>query len=105
MTWLLGLLGVVVAAIAALWALGRGHGIARGRAARVGRISRLWLQAEANFHRIHREYLHDDPPSTELGRLDAEFRARWRSERGLGHSGDLLLTPTGVVRRPAPDPA
>jgi predicted unusual protein kinase regulating ubiquinone biosynthesis (AarF/ABC1/UbiB family) len=34
------------------------------------------LSATANWHRIHRELLHDDPPATELGRLDAEHRAR-----------------------------
>lgn len=33
------------------------------------------LGARANFHRIHREYLDDAEPSTELGRLEAEFRA------------------------------
>jgi predicted unusual protein kinase regulating ubiquinone biosynthesis (AarF/ABC1/UbiB family) len=37
------------------------------------------LGARANFHRIERELLFDDPPSTELGRADAEFRARYES--------------------------
>jgi predicted unusual protein kinase regulating ubiquinone biosynthesis (AarF/ABC1/UbiB family) len=34
------------------------------------------LGARRNFHRIQREHLFDDAPSTELGRLDAEHRAR-----------------------------
>jgi predicted unusual protein kinase regulating ubiquinone biosynthesis (AarF/ABC1/UbiB family) len=34
------------------------------------------LGARANWQSIHREFLHGDPPSTELGRQDAEFRAR-----------------------------
>jgi hypothetical protein len=29
------------------------------------------LGTSANFHRIHREYLFDDPPSTEIGRAEA----------------------------------
>lgn len=31
------------------------------------------LQATANWHRIAREWIYDDPPVTELGRLEAEF--------------------------------
>lgn len=34
------------------------------------------LGARANFHRIQREHLFGEPPTTELGRLDAEFRTR-----------------------------
>lgn len=34
------------------------------------------LHAKANWHRIMREYVFDDAPSTELGRLDAAFWAR-----------------------------
>jgi predicted unusual protein kinase regulating ubiquinone biosynthesis (AarF/ABC1/UbiB family) len=34
------------------------------------------LGARGNFHRIQREHLHGEPPSTELGRLDEEFRTR-----------------------------
>jgi predicted unusual protein kinase regulating ubiquinone biosynthesis (AarF/ABC1/UbiB family) len=37
------------------------------------------LRASANWHRIMREYVFDDPPSTELGRQDADF---WRDRRG-----------------------
>ena len=33
------------------------------------------LGARANFHRIQRELLFGDPPSTELGRIDERFRA------------------------------
>jgi predicted unusual protein kinase regulating ubiquinone biosynthesis (AarF/ABC1/UbiB family) len=31
------------------------------------------LRARGNFYRIAREWLYDDPPATELGRLEAEF--------------------------------
>jgi predicted unusual protein kinase regulating ubiquinone biosynthesis (AarF/ABC1/UbiB family) len=34
------------------------------------------LGARGNFHRIQREHLYGEPPSTELGRLDHEFRTR-----------------------------
>ncbi len=33
------------------------------------------LGATGNWHRIHREYLCDEPPSTELGRVDQAYRA------------------------------
>jgi predicted unusual protein kinase regulating ubiquinone biosynthesis (AarF/ABC1/UbiB family) len=36
------------------------------------------LRASANWHRIMREYVFEEPPSTELGRQDAEF---WRARR------------------------
>ncbi|MBI4509316.1 MAG: AarF/ABC1/UbiB kinase family protein [Deltaproteobacteria bacterium] len=38
------------------------------------------LGASGNWHRIHREYLFDDAPSTELGQADAEWRRRGSSE-------------------------
>ena len=34
------------------------------------------LHARGNFHRIAREWFYDDPPATELGRLEAEFYGR-----------------------------
>ncbi|MBV9820288.1 MAG: AarF/ABC1/UbiB kinase family protein [Solirubrobacterales bacterium] len=34
------------------------------------------LHARGNFHRIAREWFYDDPPTTELGRQEAEFYAR-----------------------------
>jgi predicted unusual protein kinase regulating ubiquinone biosynthesis (AarF/ABC1/UbiB family) len=34
------------------------------------------LHARGNFHRIAREWFYDDPPSTELGREEAEFYGR-----------------------------
>ena len=34
------------------------------------------LEARANFHRIQRELFFDEPPSTELGRIDEAWRAR-----------------------------
>ncbi len=37
------------------------------------------LRARGNFHRIAREWLYDDPPATELGRLEAEFYGRTRA--------------------------
>ena len=37
------------------------------------------LGARGNFHRIERELLFGDPPSTELGRVEASWRARYES--------------------------
>jgi predicted unusual protein kinase regulating ubiquinone biosynthesis (AarF/ABC1/UbiB family) len=37
------------------------------------------LGARGNFHRIERELLFGDPPSTELGRADADWQARYAS--------------------------
>lgn len=34
------------------------------------------LEATANFHRIHREFFFEESPSTELGEIDREYRAR-----------------------------
>ncbi len=34
------------------------------------------LHARGNFHRIAREWFYDDPPTTELGRQEAEFYSR-----------------------------
>jgi hypothetical protein len=56
------------------------------------------LRAEANWHRIHRELLYGDPPSTELGERDANFFAELRRRRGLGE-GELVLTPDGIALR------
>jgi len=56
------------------------------------------LGAEANWHRIHREFVFGDAPATGLGRESASFRQSWRKERGLG-PGELLLTPDGVRTR------
>jgi predicted unusual protein kinase regulating ubiquinone biosynthesis (AarF/ABC1/UbiB family) len=39
------------------------------------------LGARGNFHRIERELLFGDPPSTELGHADAAWRARYESRR------------------------
>jgi hypothetical protein len=50
------------------------------------------LGARANFHRIHREYLEQAPPSTELGRLDASHFARLAGR-------DLALTVDGLRAR------
>ena len=41
------------------------------------------LGATANWHRIVREYLYGDPPSTELGARAAAFRAEWKAARGI----------------------
>ncbi len=54
------------------------------------------LQATGNWHQIIRELIHDAPPSTELGRIDAEYRARWRARRKLS-ARELSLTPSGIV--------
>ncbi len=41
------------------------------------------LGASGNWHRIHREYLCGDLPSTELGWQDRAYRAVWCHEHGL----------------------
>jgi len=41
------------------------------------------LHARANWHRIAREWMYNDPPVTELGRMEAEFYGR----TGVGASG------------------
>jgi len=41
------------------------------------------LHARANWHRIAREWMYNDPPVTELGRLESEFYGR----TGVGASG------------------
>lgn len=56
------------------------------------------LRATGNWHRIHRELLFHDPPSTELGRLDHEYRLRWAAARGWEPTADLQLAPDGVRR-------
>jgi predicted unusual protein kinase regulating ubiquinone biosynthesis (AarF/ABC1/UbiB family) len=58
------------------------------------------LRATRNWHHIHRELLHNAPPSTQLGELDASYRARWLEARGM-EGQELLLTPTGVRQRTA----
>jgi predicted unusual protein kinase regulating ubiquinone biosynthesis (AarF/ABC1/UbiB family) len=45
------------------------------------------LGATANWHRIQRELLFGDAPSTELGRIDAEYRARGRAGAGEKRAG------------------
>jgi len=40
------------------------------------------LGAKRNFHRIHREYLWNEPPSTPLGQEDAAYWAH----RGVVHT-------------------
>ncbi len=61
------------------------------------------LGAEANWHRIHREFVFGDAPATALGEQEIAFREAWRRERGLA-PGDLMLTPDGVKTRPARAP-
>jgi predicted unusual protein kinase regulating ubiquinone biosynthesis (AarF/ABC1/UbiB family) len=58
------------------------------------------LDAVGNWHRIHRELLHGDPPSTALGQLDAAFTRERIAGRGLGDA-PLLLRPEGLVARVA----
>jgi len=41
------------------------------------------LHARANWHRIAREWMYNDPPVTELGRMESEFYGR----TGVGASG------------------
>ena len=57
------------------------------------------LEATGNWHRIHREFLQNAAPSTELGRLDRNYRARWCADRNLAPDSDLIATPQGVRER------
>jgi predicted unusual protein kinase regulating ubiquinone biosynthesis (AarF/ABC1/UbiB family) len=52
------------------------------------------LEAVGNWHRIHRELVFGDRPSTVLGELDH----RWRLQRGLTRA-EVLLRPEGPVDR------
>jgi len=54
------------------------------------------LAASGNWHRIMRELLLGEPPATDLGRADAEFRARWRAARGIT-ARELALTSDGAI--------
>jgi predicted unusual protein kinase regulating ubiquinone biosynthesis (AarF/ABC1/UbiB family) len=56
------------------------------------------LEGTGNWHRIHRELLFREPPSTELGQLDHDHRSRWLSSRGLLDE-PLSLSPDGLRRR------
>jgi hypothetical protein len=51
--------------------------------------------------RFGEELLYGDPPSTELGRIDAAYRARWRSERGFV-APELSVTSGGVIEAASP---
>jgi predicted unusual protein kinase regulating ubiquinone biosynthesis (AarF/ABC1/UbiB family) len=53
------------------------------------------LRAEANWHRIHRELLYGDPPSSELGAQDAQFFSRLRRAKQLGDA-ELMLAAGGL---------
>jgi predicted unusual protein kinase regulating ubiquinone biosynthesis (AarF/ABC1/UbiB family) len=59
------------------------------------------LGASGNWHRIHREYLLGDPPSTELGGIDRAFRVLWSHERGLDPDAFHALDQAGQIRRRA----
>jgi predicted unusual protein kinase regulating ubiquinone biosynthesis (AarF/ABC1/UbiB family) len=54
------------------------------------------LQAQANWHQIHNELLFDAPPSTTLGHVDHEYRAKWRREHDLEGATELALTQDGI---------
>lgn len=54
------------------------------------------LRARNQWHRIHGEYIRDASPSTELGRVFADHRSRWRAERGFSPDGPVWLEPGGV---------
>jgi predicted unusual protein kinase regulating ubiquinone biosynthesis (AarF/ABC1/UbiB family) len=56
------------------------------------------LGATANWHRIHREYLYGDPPSTALGELEREHRAAWCRARGLDAHALFAVDGEGRVR-------
>jgi len=55
------------------------------------------LGASANWHKIHRELVFGDPPSTELGEIDADYRRTWAAKHGL--DGELVLRPEGIRQR------
>ena len=59
------------------------------------------LEATANWHRIAREWLFGDPPSTELGALEEPFHTA-RLSAGQGHTQDRRAAPR---RRPGHGPA
>ncbi len=63
------------------------------------------LGATANWHRMHREYLYGDPPSTELGELDRAHRGAWFGARGLDGAGLYGLDAAGRVRPRSAAPA
>lgn len=54
------------------------------------------LGASGNWHRIHREYLYGEAPSTEVGEAIAAWRERWLADRGLS-GRDVYLSPAGVT--------
>lgn len=56
------------------------------------------LGATANWHRIHREYLYGDAPSTALGELEREHRAAWCRARGLDAHAAFGVDGDGKVR-------
>jgi predicted unusual protein kinase regulating ubiquinone biosynthesis (AarF/ABC1/UbiB family) len=56
------------------------------------------LGARGNWHRIHREYLYGDAPSTELGRIDRDHRAAWFATRGLATDELYAVDDGGQVR-------
>ncbi|RMH44091.1 MAG: AarF/ABC1/UbiB kinase family protein [Deltaproteobacteria bacterium] len=57
------------------------------------------LRAQANWHRILREYLYGDAPATDLGRADAAHHHAWCAARGLPADAPLVLRPDGPRRR------
>lgn len=53
------------------------------------------LGATGNWHRIHREFLFGDEPSTEIGRAIARWRSGWRQTREFVDR-DVFLTSSGI---------
>jgi len=59
------------------------------------------LEARANWHRIHDEYLYGEPPETELGKLDRAHHEAWLESRGIEPNARVLLRKDGIrVRDP-----
>lgn len=54
------------------------------------------LGATANWHRIMREYLYGDPPSTPFGRQAAPFRAAWKAARGIPVDAHVWVEESGI---------
>ena len=53
------------------------------------------LGARNHWHGIHREYIDEAEPATELGRVFASSYARWRDKRGVPDGAQVWLERDG----------
>lgn len=56
------------------------------------------MQSTGNWHRIQREYVFGESPSTDMGREIAAWREGWLRERGL-EGKEFFLTDSGIESR------